>query len=67
MSLRRKEPPTVDEVANCQWWWSFPEDTSPHVLQLDVMDGQIVHAQDNGGFFDSADWPGKWAPCLPPE
>lgn len=63
----RKEPPTVDEVEDCQWWWNFPKDTPPHVMQLDVADGKIVHAQDNGGLFDPTDWPGDWAPCVPPE
>ena len=67
MSQKRKEPPTVADVEGCEWWWNFPVDNPPHVMPLDVSEGKIYHAQDNGGLFEPADWPGEWAPCLPPE
>ena len=67
MHRRRKDPPTVEEVAQCQWWWNFPKENPPHVMQLDLSNNQIMHAQGAGGVFDPADWPGEWAPCIPPE
>jgi hypothetical protein len=71
----RKEPPTVDEVRACAWWWVRERDGYSHVLQLDIDPGSgaivvvdVVEATSNdcGGRFDSSDWPGEWSPCLPP-
>lgn len=69
----RKEPPTVDEVKVHQWWWNKPASGNPpHVLQLDVDDGRIfdcavdVCACTAEALFDPNDWPGEWAPCVPP-
>lgn len=67
-TTRRPEPPTLDEVRRCQWWWNFRPDTAPQVLRLDVDDdGVIVDVDSSGSYpFEPADWPGDWAPCLPP-
>lgn len=65
----RAEPPTVDDVKAHAWWWNKPASGNPpHVLQLDVDDaGAVMHADmDDGGVFNPADWPGDWAPAVPP-
>lgn len=69
----RKQPPTVDEVRSCQWWWCRAIDSAaiigPTVLRLDVDDGVIVDADDTRDCvppFDPEDWGSEWAPCLPP-
>ncbi len=68
---RPRKPPTVEEVSQCQWWWNFPNGAAPHVMQFDVSNGQIIHADlhaDHGSIvFSPEDWPGEWAPCSPPE
>ncbi len=72
MSLKRKSPPTVEEVRACAWWWNFPPDGySPHVLQLEVYAGyvsndDIIMCLDLAAPFNVEDWPGEWAPCIPP-
>lgn len=67
-TTRRSQSPTVDEVRRCQWWWNFGPVTAPQVLRLDVDDdGAIVDVDSSGSYpFEPADWPGDWAPCLPP-
>jgi hypothetical protein len=65
--LKQKTSPTVEQVRRYQWWWNYPSNGKPHVLQLDVSDGEIVHAdEDASAPFDPQDWPGEWAPCIPP-
>jgi hypothetical protein len=60
----RKEPPTVEEVTEHEWWWNSGGDGClPHVMQLDVLDGLIIH---EGYPLVPADWPGDWARCSPP-
>jgi hypothetical protein len=67
-SLIQAYPPTVQQVRDCSWWWSYPPNGEPHVLQLDVVVGCIVHCVggDVSRTFHASDWPGRWAPCLPP-
>lgn len=66
IAIWRKQPPSVDDVRACSWWWSWePAVTAPHVLHLDVEEGQIVYA-DDGDMFNADLWGGMWAPCLPP-
>lgn len=68
-SAWRKQPPTVDEVRACQWWWNRSPGVVPHVLRLDVDDGAIWYANDDPAQFEPKDWGGdraEWAPCLPP-
>ena len=65
-ALRQAAAPTVDQVREHAWWWNFPVDGKPHVLQLDVEGAQVVRV-DAPSFLDPLDWPGDWAPCLPPE
>ena len=68
----RSVPPLLGEVRAWRWWWNRATDGSLHVLQLDVEDGTIVDvdlaesSDCGGGRLDPDDWPGQWAPCLPP-
>ena len=64
----RKEPPTVEEVSACEWWWnSGGPSGKPHVMRLDVDGDQIVDIQLPSEVpFNPEDWPGEWSPCLPP-
>lgn len=65
--MRHKIAPDVDQVREWSWWWNFPTNGKPHVLQLDVQGDEIVHADSNASApFDPNDWPGEWAPCVPP-
>lgn len=66
----RDIPPTVEEVKECQYWWNFPPSGGPpHILNLDVDDFLTeVEVIYNGGWvFSPEDYPGKWAPCIPPK
>jgi len=70
----RLEPPTPEEVTECQWWWNKPADGVPHVLQLDrdLGSGLIFDAGESMSGacpppFDPSDWPGMWAPCMTPD
>ena len=71
VAFRRPTPPTVVDVTVWAWWWNFPANGNPpHVMQLDVdpSNDRIFRADsEDGGLFDPADWPGDWAPCLPPK
>lgn len=63
----RPNPPALAEVEKQSWWWACSESTTPLVLQLDVMDGVIVNASDDGHALIPGDWGDKWAPCLLPQ
>jgi len=65
-TIWRKTPPTVSDVKACQWWWNRSDATAPYVLHLDVEDGRIVHADDDGDSFDAELWGNEWCPCVPP-
>ena len=69
----RRAAPAADEVAEWPWWWNRAPDGDCRVLQLDIDagSGEIVDVGDTStndctGLFDPSDWPGYWAPCLPP-
>lgn len=62
----RKEPPTVDEVKVHAWWWRKPANGNPpHVLHLDVGADKVIYI-DEELELDPDDWPGEWAPAVPP-
>jgi len=73
----RKEPPTVEEVRACPWWWHRAPSIEPHVLWLDVdedaaREHRVVVRVPRvlGHSVALAPWAGadaEWAPCLPPE
>lgn len=66
--LWRADPPTAAEVRDNPWWWNQPPVGPAHVMLLDlnVDDEQMFVADSNGMPFDAKDWPGLWAPCVPP-
>lgn len=66
----RSAQPTLEEVQAHAWWWNKPSDGAPpHVLHLGVEDGDIVDVNDGGTPIPlfPGDWPGEWAPALPPK
>ena len=64
----RRERPTFAEVEICKEWWRIPDDgRKPHVLILEIYrDAHYDILGHNGGIFVADEWPGSWAPCLPP-
>ena len=66
-AVRRAAPPTAGEVREGAWWWNFPPHGKPHVMGLDIDSDDVVYVVGDSDFnFDPDDWPGDWAPCLPP-
>lgn len=77
----RPQPPNEDERRECRTWWLLssrsenihivvfsPHDTvfvdfSTSSVYIDILEWPGNHP---GTRFDPHDWPGEWAPCLPP-
>jgi len=77
----RKEPPNDDERRACHvWWLRSSKSSNVHIVMfarhgaalvdysstayLDILEWGPGFGDDH---FDPNDWPGEWAPCLPPE
>ncbi len=78
----RKDPPNDDERRACQiWWLRSSKSSNIHIVMFDRRGGAALidystsayldilewMDTDPGPHFDPNDWPGEWAPCLPPE
>ena len=65
----KDDPPTIEDVKIHQYWWNFPSSGNlPFVIQLDVDEEEnVIYELPLNIKFNVDDYPGKWAPCIPPE
>lgn len=66
----RKEPPTVEDVRQHQYWWNKSADGQPSVLDFDLDLCSELKCPPvvvcEGERFNPSDWGEYWAPCIPP-
>ena len=77
----RPLPPNEDERRECRvWWLRSSRSENIHIVMFSDNDTALVDFSNStthldilewpgnqpGTRFDPHDWPGEWAPCLPP-
>ena len=66
----RKEPPTVEEVRQCRYWWfRDAQDKRSQVFCLGLFKGGQIHVQKHYGWekIVLTEWDGEWCPIPEPE
>lgn len=70
MTAWRREPPTVDEVRACRWWWVRLPRVAERVVRLTVHEDDSIYVYDGtvmrlDVFIEFCGVQAEYAPCLP--
>jgi hypothetical protein len=67
----RKEPPTIEEVKKCRYWWNSGQDSEPCIVELYIsFRGELCCGFDETLLKHIPlvldNYYKLWAPCIPP-